>query len=323
MLVENSAPARIYVTRRLPEQVERRLEHDFDTTINKTGLPLQREALGQVLRDYDIVCPTITDQIDAALLSAGNVRARLLANFGAGVEHIDRRTATKLGLKVSNTPNALTETTAELALTLILMVMRRAGEGERELRAGDWSGWHPRHMLGRSLSGKTLGLLGFGRIARALAQRAAAMGMKVIFYTRTPTSAPGCEMVESIDELAARSDVLSIHVPGGKSTRNIVDASVFSKMKRDAVLINTARGSVVDQLALVDALRSGQIGGAGLDVYNDEPSVPEELLSLPHVVLLPHLGSATQECRVAMGMQMFDNIDAFLNGRELPNPVTA
>ncbi|MDQ1231221.1 D-glycerate dehydrogenase [Sphingomonas sp. SORGH_AS_0879] len=316
----------ITVTRRLPEPVETVLTQRFDARLNTQDRPLDRAALVAAMRDSDILLPTITDRIDADLIATEGRRVRLIANFGAGVDHIDLAAAAAAGIAVTNTPDALTDATAELAILLMLMAARRAGEGERELRAGDWTGWRPTHLVGRGLTGAVLGLVGFGRIAQATAARAKGLGMTIRYFSRTAAdpataAALGAERCETLAELAAVADVVSLHVPGGDATRHMVDAAFLSAMRRDAILVNTARGSVVDEAALVEALDGGRIGAAALDVYEREPAVHPGLLGHARAVLLPHLGSATIEARTAMGLQAIANIDAFLAGTDLPNRV--
>lgn len=316
----------ITVTRRLPEPVETVLTQRFDARLNAQDRPLDRAALVAAMRDSDILLPTITDRIDADLIATEGRRVRLIANFGAGVDHIDLAAAAAAGIAVTNTPDALTDATAELAILLMLMAARRAGEGERELRAGDWTGWRPTHLVGRGLTGAVLGLVGFGRIAQATAARAKGLGMTIRYFSRTaadPATADalGAERCETLAELAGAADVVSLHVPGGDATRHMVDAAFLSAMRRDAILVNTARGPVVDEAALVEALDGGRIGAAALDVYEREPAVHPGLLGHARAVLLPHLGSATIEARTAMGLQAIANIDAFLTGTDLPNRV--
>ena len=249
----------------------------------------------------------------------------LIANYGVGFDHIDVKAAQAKGISVSNTPGVLTDATADLALTLILMAARRAGEGERELRSGNWSGWRPTHLIGSALKDKVLGVVGFGRIGVATAERARhGFGMKIAYYARGPKdeAAPlNAEFCPDLDDLLAKSDFVSLHVPGGGETANLIDAEALAVMKPGSYLINTARGGVVDHEALADALKSGHLAGAGLDVYPDEPKVPEALLGLENVVLLPHLGSANAETREAMGMRALRNIEAFAKGDPLPDPV--
>jgi lactate dehydrogenase-like 2-hydroxyacid dehydrogenase len=313
--------ARLLLTRRLPEAVEARLGTAFDVDVDRADRRLDRATLVAAMRRYDAICPTITDRFDAEMLATPGATVRILANFGAGLDHIDLAAARAAGIAVTNTPDALTDATADLAILLILMTSRRAGEGERELRAGLWTGWRPTHLMGSSLSGKTLGLVGFGRIAQATAARARAIGMRIAYHSRRDAGAADARYVPSLATLAAEADVLSLHVPGGTATRHMVDAALLSAMRRSAILINTARGSVVDEAALVAALRAGGIAGAGLDVFEREPQVHPDLLGCENAVLLPHLGSATIETRTAMGMQAADNLDAWLAARELPHRV--
>ena len=313
--------ARVLVTRRLPDTVERRLEDSYDVTLNRDDAPLDRAALTAAMREQDVLLPTITDRIDAALLATPGRRVRLVANYGAGTEHIDLGAARAAGVTVTNTPGALTETTAELAILLMLMAARRAGEGERELRAGRWTGWRPTHLVGAGLTGRSLGLVGFGRIAQATARRCHAMGMTILYHSRSAASAEAeaacaATRVDTLAELAARVDVLSLHVPGGAETAHLIDATLLAGMKPGAILVNTARGTVVDERALAVALREGPLAAAGLDVYEHEPTVEPALLACENAVLLPHLGSATTTARTAMGMQAAAAIDAFLAGQE-------
>ncbi len=282
--------------------------------------PLSPEDLQAALRDFDLLLPTITDKFGANLLTS-NVRVRLIANFGAGVEHIDIAAAEAAGIAVTNTPDALTDATAELALTLMLMAMRRAAEGERVVRAGGWKGWGPTAMLGQGLSGKLLGLVGYGRIAKVTAARARAFGMRIACFSRSPVSDPDVQQFASLEDLLAEADVVSLHIPGGEATRHLINAERLARMRSSAVLVNTARGSLVDEAALAEALSARRIYAAGLDVFEAEPKVHPALLTCENAVLLPHLGSATIETRTAMGMQALDNIDAWLAGRDLPNRV--
>lgn len=321
-------PARptLFVTRRLPEAVERRLCSAYRVTLNQEDRDLNRAELAAALANYDAICPAITDRLDADLLGKAGRRIRIIANFGAGLDHIDLDAARAAGLAVTNTPGALTEATAELAILLMLIAARRAGEGERELRAGQWTGWRPVHLLGQGLAGKRLGLVGFGRIARATAIRARALGMTILYHSRTPAppeveTALAARRAPSLRTLAEQADVLSLHVPGGPETRHLIDASLLSAMKPTSILVNTARGSVVDEAALAEALATRRIGYAALDVYEAEPAVRPALLESAYTVLLPHLGSATIEARTAMGMQVADNLDAFFAGDPPPDRV--
>ncbi len=309
---------RILLTRRWPEAVERRLAERYDVTLNDADVPLDAAQLAQAMRDYDALCPTVTDRITREVIEAEGRRARIIGNYGAGFEHIDLDAARAAGIAVSNTPDVLTDATADIAMTLILMATRRAGEGERELRAGEWIGWRPTHLLGRSLKGKVLGLVGFGRIARATAERARAFGMEIAYHSRNRADdMPAQAYHADLASLLAVADVVSLHAPGGAATRHMIDGAALNAMKRDAVLVNTGRGTLVDEVALAAALQKGTIAGAGLDVYEREPSVLPALVDLPNVVLLPHLGSATLETREAMGMRVADNLDLFFTGGEL------
>lgn len=314
------------VTRRLPPAVEAALHERFEVVLADVDRDLGAEELGRLLRECDALLPTVTDRLDAALLTAPGLRARLLANFGVGVNHIDLEAAKAAGIAVTNTPDVLTDDTADLAIALMLATLRRMGEGERELRAGRWSGWRPTHLLGRRLTGKTLGIVGLGRIGRAVAHRAAqGFGMDVLAWSRSTTrpSEAGTRIarVNTLDELLERSDVVSLHCPLVKTTHHLIGAAQLRRMKPTAVLINTARGPVVDEAALVAALEAGEIAGAGLDVYEQEPTVHPGLLHRDDVVLLPHLGSGTVETREAMGMRALANLEAHFAGRELPDRV--
>lgn len=313
---------RVVVTRRWPQAVETVLAERFDVVLNVADTPFSAAQLGSALATADALCPTVTDALTAEVLGGADIRARVLANFGVGFNHIDLAAARARGLVVTNTPEVLTDCTADLAMTLLLMVARRAGEGERHVRSSAWSGWRPTHLLGTQVTGKTLGLVGFGRIARALASRAHhGFGMRILFNDPQPpppalVQALAAESLASVEELLARADFVSLHCPGGAATRHLIDAARLAAMRPGAYLINTARGDVVDSAALADALASGHLAGAGLDVYADEPVVPVALAALENVVLLPHLGSATHETRVAMGLRAVENLAAFFAGRE-------
>jgi lactate dehydrogenase-like 2-hydroxyacid dehydrogenase len=313
---------KILLTRHMPAPVEARLAADYDLVVNPHERPLRLDELHAAFAAYDGLCPNPSERFDAAAFAAPERRAGIVANYGVGFEHIDLAAARAAGVVVTNTPRSVTEPTADLAIMLMLMATRRAGEGERELRAGRWGGLRPGHMLGRSLSGKLLGLVGFGRIAKATAERARAFGLQVAYHSRTRAPAEveaafDVRYVASLDELMAEADVVSLHCPGGAETFHLIDARRLALMKDGALLINTARGPVVDEAALAQALATGRIG-AGLDVFEREPEVTPGLMGLDNVVLLPHLGSATVEARTAMGMEMADNLDAFFAGTEPP-----
>ncbi|AKH42188.1 lactate dehydrogenase-like 2-hydroxyacid dehydrogenase [Altererythrobacter atlanticus] len=315
---------RVLVTRRWPEEVERALADRFDVTLNETDEPLSQQRLAAAMDEFDILCPTVFDRIDADVIGGGD-RVRLIANYGVGFDHIDLEAARAKNIAVTNTPGVLTDATADIAMTLLLMAARRAGEGERELRSGRWDGWRPTHLIGSALRGKVLGLVGFGRIGIATAMRAKhGFGMKIAYYARREADADiaaglDAEFHPELSSLLAASDFVSLHVPGGEDTAGLIDAEAISAMKASAYLINTARGGVIDHEALADALSTGRIAGAGLDVYPQEPQIPAALLGLENVVLLPHLGSANSETRIAMGMKALANAEAFARGEALPD----
>lgn len=320
-----SARPVVWVTRRLPKEVERALEEHFTLRWQRGDVPLTPEELLRAFREADAVLCTVTDRITAECFSQQGRRTVVVANFGVGVNHIALEAARANAVMVTNTPDVLTDDTADLALLLMLAVLRRAGEGERELRAGRWIGWRPTHLLGTRLSGKTLGIVGLGRIGSAVARRAhQGFGMPVVAWSRSHRVPDGLGFVElapSLDALLARCDVLTLHCPATPDTRHLMAAPQFARMRRGAVLVNTARGDVVDEAALVAALETGQLGGAGLDVYEREPEVHPGLLQRENVVLLPHLGSATIETREAMGMRALANLLAFFDGTDPPDRV--
>ena len=309
---------RLLVTRRMTERAEAAISAEFDADFRDETTPLTEPGALEALRDYDAVLPTLGDAFNASVLGAGDLRAGMLANFGAGYNHIDVEAARAAGIVVSNTPEVVTESTADIALTLILMVARRAGEGERLLRAGGWRGWHPVQMLGRHVSGATVGIVGMGRIGQAIARRCHhGFGMRVVFHNRSKVS--GLEFPAeqlSLSEVLAQADFVVLAVPGGGASRHLIGAPQLAAMKRDGFLINIARGDVVDESALIAALQGGGIAGAGLDVYEREPQVPAALVALENVVLLPHLGTAAEEVRTAMALRALDNLLAWRAGRE-------
>ncbi len=318
---------RIIVTRRWPTAVEKVLSERFETTFNTSDVPLTQDQLRNAFAEYDAILPTVSDSLPATAFPEGTARTRLLGNFGVGFSHIDTEAARRLGIAVTNTPGVLTDCTADIAMTLLLGVARRAGEGERELRSGNWTGWRPTHMIGSRVSGKTIGIVGMGRIGKATAKRAHfGFGMDVVFYNRSKveddeTRAMGARQLPTIEDVLAQADFISLHCPGGAENRHLIDGRRLAGMKRGAFLINTARGDVVDQQALIDALQAGTIAGAGLDVFDGEPFVPDALRRMENVMLLPHLGSATEETRVAMGMKAVDNVTAFFENRDVPDRV--
>ncbi len=317
---------RLLITRPLPDRVVAAARSaGFDLVERSATSPLSRTELADSLRDHDAVLPTLGDAYDATLFAeVPQPRARILANFGVGYNHIDVAAARAAGLVVTNTPGAVTDATADIALTLMLMSARRAAEGERLIRTGRWEGWHPTQMLGMHLTGKTLGVVGMGRIGRAIARRAhAGFGMRVLYLNRSAVPDPGvpAERIAELPALMAAADVVVVAVPGGPATRHLIDAAALGAMQPHAHLVNISRGDVIDEAALIDALEGRRIGGAGLDVYEHEPHVPDRLRALDSVVLLPHLGTAALEVREAMGLMAVDNLRAFFAGEAPPNPV--
>ena len=318
---------RVIVTRRLPKSVERQLAAEFDVELNANDVPSTADSLAHALREADGVLCTITDAFPAALLAAQPRRAKILANFGVGYGHIDLAAARAAGLVVTNTPDVLTSDTADLTVALLLATARRTGEGERMVRSGRWTGWRPTQLLGTRVTGKTLGLVGLGRIGRAVAERARlGFGMQVLAWSpsleRATESAPGVARSNSLDELLAASDFVSLHCPATPDTHHLIGAEQLARMRPHAILVNTSRGDVVDERALVHALATHRIAAAGLDVYEHEPTLSAELLAMDQVVLLPHLGSATIETRVAMGARALANLRAFFASQAPPDGVT-
>lgn len=319
--------ARIVLSRRWPKRIEALLEEDYDVRRNDQDQPLSAAAMRQALRRADGFCPTVTDRMDAEVLRVPSPRTRILANFGVGFEHIDLDAARRSGIVVTNTPDVLTDCTADLTMALILATARGVVSGDRMLRAGDWAGWRPTHIPGVRVSGKTLGLVGFGRIGRAVARRAGSgFGMRVrVLDPRPPGDEEARELgvgvCAGLDDLLETSDFVSLHCPVTPKTEGMIGQPQFRRMRRGAILINTARGALVDEHALAEALRSERLAAAGLDVYAREPEVPAELRGIGRVVLLPHLGSATQETREAMGMRVKENLDHFFAGEDPPDRV--
>jgi lactate dehydrogenase-like 2-hydroxyacid dehydrogenase len=322
-----SARPVVVVTRRLPEPVHEALAREFDARLNPEDRPLTVDGLKEALRSADALLTTVTDKVTDEVLATEPRRAKLVANFGVGFNNIDVEAAKARGIAVSNTPDVLTDATADLAVTLLLMTARRTGEGERHLRSGQWTGWRPTHMLGTHVTGKTLGLIGMGRIARAVAQRAHhGFGMQVIFHDPFPPApdvakALGAEPRNSLEEVLREAHFVSLHCPATPETRHLMNRERLALMRPEAFLINTARGDVVDETALVEALQARRIAGAGLDVYEKEPQVAPALVAMDNVVLLPHLGSATRETRVAMGLRAFENLQLFFSGKPLRDRV--
>ncbi len=318
---------RVLAFRGMTADVEANLASSFDIDILRDGGQRERETLLQSVKHYDALCPTVADPIDREMIEACSGNVKIITNFGVGYNNVDINAARDAEIAVTNTPGVLTEATADLTITLLLIITRRAGEGERLCRSTKWDGWNPTQLLGVSIAGKTLGLVGFGRIARAVAKRAKdGFGMRIKIFSRQVLPSPdleryGVEQSASLDELLAESDFVSLHCPSTPATKHLIDAASIRKMKRSAFLINTARGDVVDERALTQALEAGEIAGAALDVYEHEPGISRELLAMENVVLLPHLGSATQETRSAMGMRMLNNLVEFFAGNEPPDRV--
>ncbi len=316
----------VTLSRRLPEAAERRMAARYDLRSNTDDRPLGEAGLIAALKASDAVVSTLGDPLSAEVLRAGAGRTKLIAHFGVGYDNIDVSAARTLGITVTNTPGVLTDDTADLTILLLLAAARRATEGTGELRDAVWTSWRPTHLLGTRVSGKMLGLVGFGRIGKAVAQRAASgFGMRVQAWSRSlndaEAAASGITRCATLDSLLSTSDFVSLHVPRTSETRHLIDATRLALLPSHAFLVNTARGDIVDETALIAALKARTIAGAGLDVFEREPSVPAALLELPNVFALPHVGSATVETRTAMGMLAADNLDAYFDGRPVPNPV--
>ena len=314
---------KLLITRRLPDRVLEAARARFDVTLRDRTDPLSAEELRAALRDYDLVLPTLGDRFQADVFADVSApRAKILANFGVGYNHIDADAAKAAGVAVSNTPGAVTDATADIALSLILMTARRLGEGERVLRAGAWEGWGPVQMLGTHVTGKRIGIIGFGRIGKAIARRCHyGFGMEVVFYNRSRVEDAGmpARQVEMAEAMAA--DFVVVAVPGGKATHHLIDAKALKLMQKTGIFVNISRGDVVDETALIETLQQGRIAGAGLDVYEFEPKVPVALMAMENVTLLPHLGTACLEVREDMGLMAVANLIAFAEGKVPPNLV--
>ncbi|SOD92064.1 2-hydroxyacid dehydrogenase [Caenispirillum bisanense] len=316
----------VIVTRKLPDVIETRMMELFDCRLNHDDHPFTRDELIAAVRDADVLVPTITDRLDSGVLAQAGDRLRLIANFGTGVDHIDLSTAQQRGITVTNTPDVLTEDTADMTMALILAVPRRLAEGERLIRSGKWAGWSPTHMLGHRIHGKRLGIIGMGRIGQAVARRARGFGMTIHYHNRRrvhPEIEQELEATywESLDQMLARMDVISIHCPHTPGTYHLLSARRLKLLRETAYLVNTARGEVVDENALLRMLQRGELAGAGLDVFEQEPSINPKFLTLDNCVLLPHMGSATIEGRVDMGEKVLINIKTFADGHKPPDRV--
>ncbi len=313
---------KVIVTRKWPAEVEAELKALYDVQLNESDIPLTAEELKLALQTADALLPTVTDALTADVLNVENKRAKIIGNFGVGYNNIDINTAKAQGLIVTNTPHVLTDCTADIAMLLLLMSARRASEGERLILEQKWLGWKPTQLVGQKVTGKTLGLIGFGRIAQAMARKAHhGFGMKIIFFSpsqpdQTIMDSLQATRCETVEQVLSEAHFVSLHCPGGEATRHLINEKRLKLMRPSAHLINTARGDVVDSNALIKALKEGWIAGAGLDVYEGEPHLNPEFLELDNVSLLPHLGSATEETRVAMGNRVLANIAAFFAGNE-------
>ena len=317
---------RVVVTRKLLPSIEARMRELFDVALNPDDTAMDRRQLAEAMDDCDVLVPTVTDRIDADLIDGAGERLKLIANFGAGYEHIDLAAARARKIMVTNTPSVFTDDTADLTLALIISVSRRFGASVRQLHAGEWKGWAPSGPLGHCLGGKLLGIVGMGRIGQAVAHRARAFGMEIAYHNRNRL-APAIENMlaaryePDLDALIAKADVLTLHCPASEETHHLLDAVRIASMKPHTYVVNTARGQLVDENALIDALATGKIGGAGLDVYSQEPQVDPRLLALPNVVALPHLGSATFEGREEAGEKVIANIRFWADGHRPPDQV--
>ncbi|MFI4973746.1 MAG: 2-hydroxyacid dehydrogenase [Caulobacterales bacterium] len=317
---------KVVVTRKLPDPVETRMRELFDTELNLDDKPLSAEALGAALARADVMVPTITDRLDAKVIAKAGDQLKVIANFGAGVDHIDVTAATDRGIIVTNTPGVLTEDTADLTMGLIMAVSRRMVEGANLVQAGQFKGWTPTWMLGRRIWGKRLGIIGMGRIGQALAKRARAFGLSIHYHNRHPVSPRIAEELEatywdSLDQMLARMDVVSVNCPHTPGTYHLLSARRLKLLQPHAILVNTARGEIIDEASLAAMLRAGELAGAGLDVYEHEPAVNPKLLGLPNVVLMPHMSSATIETRIDMGEKVIINIRTWMDGHKPPDRV--
>ena len=318
----------VIVTRKLPDVIETRMRELFDARLNVDDAPMSREQLTQAVQTADVLVPTVTDRLDARILSRAGENLKLIANFGAGVDNIDLETARARAITVTNTPGVLTDDTADISLALILAVPRRLVEGAGVLAKGDFKGWSPTWMLGQRITGKRLGIIGMGRIGQAVARRAKAFGLQIHYHNRKPVPKPVEEELEatywdSLDQMLARMDIVSVNCPHTPATYHLLSARRLKLMKLTAYLVNTARGEVIDENALARMLEAGELAGAGLDVFEHEPAVNPKLLKLKNVVLLPHMGSATMEGRIDMGEKVIINIKTFADGHKPPDRVLA
>ena len=317
---------RVIVTRRLPDAIETRMMELFDCRLNIEDKPMSQAQLIEAAKEAEVLVPTVTDRIDAAVLSQAGPQLKLIASFGTGVDHIDLKTARQRGITVTNTPGVLTEDTADMTMALILAVPRRLAEGERLVRSGEWQGWAPTGMLGHRVNNKRLGIIGMGRIGSAVARRAKGFGMSIHYHNRRrvhPSVEEELEATywESLDQMLSRMDIISVNCPHTPATFHLLSARRLKLLREEAYIVNTSRGEVVDENALTRALAAGEIAGAGLDVFEHEPAINPKLLRLDNVVLLPHMGSATIEGRIAMGEKVIISIKTFVDGHRPPDRV--
>ena len=317
---------KVILTRKLPETTETRMRELFDTTLNHDDRAMSREQLEAAVKTADVLVPTVTDKIDADLIACAGDQLRLIASFGTGVDHLDLKAAKGRGITVTNTPGVLTEDTADVTMALILAVPRRIAEGDALARSGDWQGWSPTGMLGHRINGKRLGIVGMGRIGCAVARRARGFGLSIHYHNRKPVH-PQTEAEleatywDSLEQMLARVDIVSVNCPHTAATKHLLSRDRLALMQPSAYLVNTSRGDVIDEAALADLLARRHIAGAGLDVYADEPHIPQALRDLPNVVLLPHIGSATIEGRLQMGDKVIINVQTFWDGHTPPDRV--
>lgn len=316
---------KVLITRRWPEAIETAMLGSFDVTLNTEDKAMTATQLANALQEFDAICPSVTDSMPEAMFEADSFKTRIIGNYGVGFNHIAVEAAKAKGLVVTNTPDVLTDATADLAMTLMLMLARRAGEGERQVRGGEWSGWYPTHLMGTQVTGKTLGIVGMGRIGQAMAEKAhKGFGMRILYHNRKPLPEVQerqlqAEYCTELTWLLSNADFVAVHCPSSPLTKGMINNNTLAYMQPHAFLINTSRGDVVDEAALIHSLEKGLIAGAGLDVYEKEPKIPKALLAMDNVVLLPHLGSATVETRTAMGMRVLGNLNAFFNGEVPPD----
>ncbi|MGE4218271.1 MAG: 2-hydroxyacid dehydrogenase [Alphaproteobacteria bacterium] len=316
----------VIVTRKLPDAIETRMKELFDARLNLADEPFGKAGLVEAAATADVLVPTVTDRIDAEVIAAAGPQLRLIAAYGTGVDNIDIRAARERGITITNTPGVLTEDTADMTMALILAVPRRLSEGERMVRAGRWSGWGPTTMLGHRIWGKRLGIIGMGRIGQAVARRARGFGVSVHYHNRRrvhPEIEGELEATywDSLDQMLAHMDIVSVNCPHTPATYHLLSARRLALMPSHAYIVNTSRGEVIDEAAMTRMLAAGKLGGAGLDVFEHEPSVNPKLLDMDNVVLLPHMGSATIEGRIAMGEKVIVNIKSFVDGHNPPDRV--